>query len=466
MTGGMRLSRLLVRGLDAMAPSPAILSPAILAPVILAKTRLHVADATAITLAACATLPAARQVLGAMDGAHGPCRVIGRKETLPPAFAAYANAALVHALDYDDIHDLARLHPTAVTLPAALAAADLVGPAAAPAQSVLRAVALGNELMCRLGTAWAPSGQGPGADWFLTQLFGYFGAALAAGLVLGLSEDQLVSAQGLAYMQAAGGKQAAFGTGSDARSIYPAFAAMGGTHAALQARAGVTGPEGAYDGDAGLFPLYIGAAATPAQEALLLRPDDWVWAATEIKPWPSCRLSHPYLAAALAARAQLEGRVPERIVIAVNGSAARLCHPLAGRRRPATLQDAKYSVPFMTGFMLAHGHVDLGNMGPAAPHDPAALALAALVEPVQTLPDGPGHPPAEITVEAGGRRITTRAGDGLSLGPAEVEAKFRDCLVQAKLGDAAAELWRRLVDCSEPLAAFDLTVPEPSPAIG
>lgn len=61
--------------------------------------------------------------------------------------------------------------------------------------------------MCRLGCMFQPRGSGPGSDWFLTQLFGYFGAALSAGLVLRLDASQLVSGLGFAYMQMAGGKE-------------------------------------------------------------------------------------------------------------------------------------------------------------------------------------------------------------------------------------------------------------------
>ena len=50
-------------------------------------------------------------------------------------------------------------------------------------------------------------GTGTDSKWFLSQLFGYLGAAITAGLVLGLDDNKLVHALGLAYMQAAGGKE-------------------------------------------------------------------------------------------------------------------------------------------------------------------------------------------------------------------------------------------------------------------
>lgn len=416
-----------------------------------AKVRLHIADAVGIALAATASGALPMQVVqgvgaGATGGAAG---VFGSVHGHAPAFAAYVNAALIHILDFDDIHDAARLHPTAVCLPAALAAAALVPPTPALGARVVDAVALGNELMCRLGTIISPQGTGPGSDWFLTQLLGYFGAALASGIVLGLSEDALVSALGLAYMQAAGGKEPGFGVGSNARAVYPAFAAMGGVHAALLAQAGIVGPEGAFDGAAGLFRIYLGGAT----DAVLQHPGwhdgaQWSFAATEIKPWPSCRLSHPYVAAAISLREALGTARPQRIDVQVNGSAAKLCRPLAERRRPHTLQDAKYSIPYMVAFALLHGRVALDNLDDRVLVDERLHALADAVEIDECLPDNPGHPPARIAIRTSdGRVLQSRQ----PLPPFDPDAqsvarKFAACLRAAGSVDDGAALWARLVE--------------------
>lgn len=92
---------------------------------------LHVADAMAIGWAATACSPLAGQLTRAVaQGSEGgSCRVFGSAHRLPPALAAFENAALIHTLDFDDIHDVARLHiprPSPCS-PAALAAAELNG---------------------------------------------------------------------------------------------------------------------------------------------------------------------------------------------------------------------------------------------------------------------------------------------------------------------------------------------------
>lgn len=418
-----------------------------LPPAIRAQARLQIADSVGIARAAVASGSMAHQVTAGLQAgsAGGVCGIFGQARGQAPGAAAFANAALVHILDFDDIHDAARLHPTTLSLPAALAAAQVAG---APPASVLEAVALGDELMCRLGVMCSPTGSGPGSDWFLTQLFGYFGATLAAGIVLDLDEDTLVSAFGLAYMQAAGGKEAGFGTGATARAIYPAFAAMGGVQACLLARAGVSGPEGAFDGAAGLFRLYLGGPATAAQVEGLLDADAWVFTGTELKPWPCCRLSHPYVAAALALREQCGGAVPARIEAGVNASAAKLCRPIGERRRPVTLQDAKYSIPWMIAFTLVHGRVDLATLNEATLADAAVLEVAQRVEIVENLPDRPGHPPARIRLAAvDGRQWESPPGIAVpSLDEQGVRRKFADCLAHAGASpEAARALWSRLM---------------------
>jgi 2-methylcitrate dehydratase PrpD len=414
---------------------------------IAAKARLHVADSVGIALAAHKT-QVASQVLKAMapEGSAGPAGVIGLSRGAAAPQAAFANAALIHILDFDDIHDEARLHPTPVALSAALAAASLCQ---ADGKRVLEATVLGDELICRLGAMIGPTGSGPASDWFLTQLFGYLGATLAASLVLGHDEDTLTSALGLAAMQAAGSKQPGFGTGATARAIYPAFAAQGGVQASLLAGAGITGPEASLDGAAGLFRIYLGMQVGDAQRDAVLTGSKREFARIEIKPWPSCRLSHPYVAAALDMRAQLLAagvamEQVEHVEAAVNASAAKLCRPIDERRKPATLQDAKYSIPWMTAFTLSRGEVSLATLNEAALAAPDVPALAQRVDIDERLPDNAGHPPAELRVRAAGRVFESKASGNFGLDGEGVRAKFNASLADVARGGQADSLWAQV----------------------
>ena len=80
------------------------------------KVNLHIIDTIGISLAAYRGAPVAlNAITGISVGVSGGTgRVIGSERSLPPAYAAFANTALAYALDYDDINDLARIHPTRV----------------------------------------------------------------------------------------------------------------------------------------------------------------------------------------------------------------------------------------------------------------------------------------------------------------------------------------------------------------
>jgi 2-methylcitrate dehydratase PrpD len=353
---------------------------------VLDHTRDQVVDSVGIAIAAAHT----------SDLAAAVGRAVGPPATAWPGLYlgtrdddALANGALIHMLDYDDIYDAGHTHLSAVTLPAALCAAAESG---ASVRAVLAAVALGNEVMCRLGdvAAWASST----SDWFLTQVFGYFGAAVAYGVLAGLSDDELTSALGLAYLQAAGGKEAAFGIGGTARAIYPGFAARGGVTACRLARAGIVGPARVFEGAAGLHKIYLGTPLDDAGAAWLTG-DGWQVLGARVKQWPCCRISHPYVRAALLARPSVTGKA--RVVVRTDARSKPLCEPLAQRCRPATLQDAKYSVPFLVALALVRGEVSLATVdGPVLADDEvrevaAGLAFEPLAGDALVVVDGVGH---------------------------------------------------------------------------
>ncbi len=398
------------------------------------KTLLHLLDTLGIAIAARSKSPIAKQLHEA----------IGQGGTLSPASYAFLASAHSHILDFDDVHDTARVHPTAVTFPAAMAVAALEK--RTTMGDIVDAVALGNELACRLGMLWKPTGRGPGSDWFLTQLFGYFSASMAACLVLRLNAGQARSALGLAYMQAAGGKEAGVGAGGTARAIYPAFAAMGGVQAALLARSGIEGPPTALDGAAGFFQLYFGRGLDGDQLTQLLDPRISAWDDTQFKPWPCCRHAHPYIVAAQALRLASGQEGIGQAVVRVDRTAAKLCKPLAQRQRPQTLQDAKYSIPFVVAFALVHPQVDLQSLNDAALEDPAVLAMAQRIVIEETGEDQPGLPHASMTVTMlnGGAQKTFDAPFAAPQAEDVLKAKFLSCLDYAgwNSGDAG-QLWTR-----------------------
>ena len=118
--------------------------------------------------------------------------VYGGKVIAP--HAAFVNSMMVQALDLDDVHEEALLHANVAVLPAALAMAERRGNVSG--EDLIAAVVVGVDVACRVGLGVI----GP-LSWLITCVAGYFGAAIAAGKILGLDESKLHNAIGIVYSQ-------------------------------------------------------------------------------------------------------------------------------------------------------------------------------------------------------------------------------------------------------------------------
>lgn len=229
-------------------------------------------------------------------------------ERLPAPNAALANSAMIHALDFDDVHIPGTLHIMSVVLPAALAAAQM---ADATGRELLEAVAVGVEVAARPATWCKGQPSRPAAHAFLpTSVFGGFGAAAAAARLLGLSVQQCVNAMGLNYAQASGNRQALHNR-TLAKRLQPGFAAASALCATALAARGVTGPSEALEGEGGLFRAYY-ECASPTVETLMIRRPQWEIERVSIKRHTSCGACHPALHAAERLRKE-EDLKPEQI---------------------------------------------------------------------------------------------------------------------------------------------------------
>ncbi len=107
----------------------------------------------------------------------------------------------------------------------------------------LHALVLGVEVECRIGNAVYPAHYDRG--WHITGTTGVFGAAAACGRLLGLSEQQMLWALGLAATQPVGLREM-FGTMT--KSFHPGRAAQNGLTAALLAKENFTSSDAGIEG--------------------------------------------------------------------------------------------------------------------------------------------------------------------------------------------------------------------------
>ena len=273
---------------------------------------------------------------------------------------AFLFGALAHILEMDDLHRESVTHPGCVVVPAAWAMAAQNG---SDGRDFLKAVLAGYEAVCRVGNA---VGRAHYKVWHNTGTCGPYGAAMAAARLLELREEPTVWALGNAGTQSAGLWQF-LEDGAMSKHLHAGRAAEAGLLAAELAARGFTGPAQILEGAKGFF-----AAACPdAQpERVLAAPEaPWQLRLTSIKPWPSCRHTHPAIEAALA----LHGRVAVDAIASIRIETYQAALALCDHAAPSSEYEAKFSLHHCVAAALSDGAVTLGSFD-----GPARARLAAL----------------------------------------------------------------------------------------
>jgi 2-methylcitrate dehydratase PrpD len=296
----------------------------------------------------------------------------------PAHHAAWVNASMAHARDYDDTHDAAILHAGVSTVPAALAAAQLAGNASG--EDHIAAVAAGLEVTCRLGVAIQVDIVE--SEFIYSSLLGYFGATAAAGRMLNLSSDEMLNALGIVYSSVAGNHQVTRDA-SLMKRMQPALAAQAALVAVQLAKRGIRGAQNVFEGADGFFRVYLQDRVDPQ----VVRSDLGVqFELTNLsyKPYPCCRDTHSAIDAALQARAE-SGRATsdvESIRVGVTGPGYQMvCVPEQVRRAPRTIVEAQFSIPYTVAAAWIDGAPGIGHFSDDALRRRDILELASRVQP-------------------------------------------------------------------------------------
>lgn len=414
-----------------------------------------VLDALGVSLAATGHADVCRpfRELAIEQGGRPECTLLGSDVRVPATAAAFANGALAHALDFEDSHDGALLHPNAPTIPAVLAVSEAYGPVSG--RDVITAVALGCDVACRMGLALDVALDRYG--WYPPPMIAAFGATAAVGKLLGLDAAQLVDAFSLSLCQATCSAELKTSPHSDVRAIRDAFPAQLAVTSALLARKGVRGFDRPIEGTAGFFALYARGAYSPNALTGALG-ERFEIDRVSFKPWPSCRGTHAFIEAAqaLARTHKIDAQAIESIELVGSRINRMLAEPLAQKQRPATAIDAKFSLPFTVSVALRRGNVTLDDFTPEALQEEGTLALAARVRYAvsETLPDkGIETLHASMTIRMqDGRTLATEITEplGSERRPVDDEllvGKFRDCARRASHRPSAESIdaWARQI---------------------
>ena len=306
----------------------------------------------------------------AMEGAE--LAVIGAGVSAAAVPAAMANAVAGHCIEYDDVHNASSSHPGVVVYPAALAATVLAG---GDERDFVRAVVVGYEVMCRAGRAADPASH-YARHFHPTGTIGALGAAAGAAAALGLEAGGINSAIGIAAAMASGSMEF-LADGAWTKRLHPALAARSGVEAALLAADGYVGPVDGICGERGFLAAHSEA---PVPQRLLEgwgeRPLEVV--ATSIKRHTCCRYNQGAIDALLGIRAAHGVSAAEvaSVVIGVPSVAVEIvAEPEELKRRPASVVDAQFSLPFGAAAALLWGRAGLAEYDESRLDDPAAVAV-------------------------------------------------------------------------------------------
>ena len=301
----------------------------------------------------------------------GTGTILGRPEKTAVPYAALANGTSAHSLELDDTHQGGSIHLGVSVFSAALAVAEQVG---ASGQAFLTSAVAGFEAAARLAMAVRPK-EHYGRSFHPTATCGTFGAAVSAGRLLGLTEEQLLSALGIAGSQAAGSME--FLTeGAWTKRLHPGWAAFSGLHAALLAREGFVGPTTIVEGRDGFLKAYSNDP-DPSKISAGLGTDFQILH-TAVKPHACCRYTQAPIDAVLAVVREHDIRPADVKTITIGmleTGIPVICEPSERTYHPANVVEAQFSLPFGVAVAVSRRRAGLEEFAPTMLQDADVLAI-------------------------------------------------------------------------------------------
>jgi len=168
---------------------------------VITKTKQLLLDYIGYTLDASRGEKAADIIIGTIKelGGKPESTVLGYGFKTSCLFSAFANGAMGHMTELDDVHPRTGTHPGDSIIASALALGEREG---ISGQELLIAIIAGYEATLRIGDSVMPTHYWRGFHPSAT--FNTFGAAVAAGKILNFNSEQIAGALGLAGLQATG----------------------------------------------------------------------------------------------------------------------------------------------------------------------------------------------------------------------------------------------------------------------
>jgi 2-methylcitrate dehydratase PrpD len=356
--------------------------------------------------------------------------VLGRGDRLDIMHAALMNGITSHTFDFDDTHLKTVIHPSGPVAAAILALAERTPVSGA---DFLHAFILGVEVECRIGNSVYPEHYDVG--WHITGTAGVFGAAAAAGKLLGLNEQQMTWALGLAATQSSGLREM-FGT--MCKPFHPGNAARNGLLAALLAQQNFTSSDQGIEAKRG----YAHVLSTKFRPDAITKGlgETWEIAFNTYKPFACGIVIHPIIDACIQLRRE-HGLEAEDIE-SVEAKVHPLVLELTGKKTPQTGLEGKFSVYHSAAAALIYGAAGEAEYGDDVVRDARVTALRDRVNAVVDKAMHEDQTRVTISLTNGNavEKFVEHAIGSLTrpMSDADLEAKFRG-LAHGILDDAECD---------------------------
>jgi 2-methylcitrate dehydratase PrpD len=352
--------------------------------------------------------------------------IIGTGLRASPPLAALANGTAAHALDFDDV-SMRMIHPSATLVPALLAVGESCHISGG---QFLAGYLAGFEVQARLCRVLNPEHYERG--WHSTGTVGALGAAIASGRALGLGDETMRNALGIAASSASSIRK---NFGSMVKPLHAGQAAFHGLQAAGLADKGFTADRSVLEGANGFLEVFSSLELVgELYEAFEAgAPYEVAESGIALKRFACCGAIHS-AQDALLDLLESDPFAPEEVV-RIDCRVNRLIPKILVHNVTQNGLEGKFSMPYSLAVCLLDRRAGLSQYADDRAADPALVPIMECVNVVvdESIPVNLAYFPSVVTVSLrDGRELTARVDipkgyPERPLTESEVVEKARDC---------------------------------------
>lgn len=281
-------------------------------------------------------------------GGNGKATVWGTGEKTSPAYAAVANATMTFHLELDDVHRTSHTHPGVSCIPAAIA---LCEEKSLSGKELLEAVIVGYDCAIRIGMAVSPSIY-VDRTYLAPGTLSVFGAAASAAKLMKQDAETAGKTLGAGSYFGPIACYESFKLGAGIKDMIMGWGNLCGIYAAELAQWGFGGPDTAIEGDFGFCKTTsthydmkrLGNRLGEYYEILF----------TGVKPYACCRQHHAAIDCMLQIRDRNKIKFEDISSVKVR---TFVVSSRGNKKKPESVQEAKYSIPYIMAVALKYGEV-------------------------------------------------------------------------------------------------------------